>query len=162
LTAEEVGHCDVVEVTEIGSDRCTVFRQEAESSTATRTASIVLRAATLNYLDDLERAIDDGVNAIKSLTKDGRLLAGAAATETALAGQLQVFGDKTPGLAQYAIKKYAEALEVIPATLAENAGMDASETLAKLQGAHQAGLATFGVDIEVSPGGEGARVRRAW
>jgi T-complex protein 1 subunit theta len=93
----------------------------------TRTATIVLRGGTTNTLDDLERAIDDGVNVVKAAVKDARLVAGAGATEIELAKRLHAVGERTPGLNQYAIKKFAEAFEVIPRTLAENAGMDVSE-----------------------------------
>jgi len=118
---DEMGSIDVVETTEIGSDRVTVFRQESDTAT-TRTATIVLRGATQNHLDDVERAIDDGVNVIKALTKDSRLVPGAGATEMQLVERISHFADKTPGLPQYAIRKYAEAFEVIPRTLAEAAG----------------------------------------
>lgn len=120
-TAEEMGYCDIVESVEIGSDRCTVFRQDSES---TRTATIVLRGGTQNTLDDLERAIDDGVNVLKAVTRDTRLLAGAGAFEIELARLLHSVAESTPGINQYAINKFAEALEVIPRTLAENAGLD--------------------------------------
>jgi T-complex protein 1 subunit theta len=133
---DEMGSIDVVETTEIGGDRVTVFRQESETAT-TRTATIVLRGATQNHLDDVERAIDDGVNAIKAITKDPRLVAGAGATEMQLVERISHYADKTPGLPQYAIKKYAEAFEVIPRTLAESAGLDATEVLARLYTAHQ-------------------------
>ncbi|KAI9184459.1 T-complex protein 1 subunit theta [Blastocladiella emersonii ATCC 22665] len=143
--AEELGYCDVVETVEIGSDRVTVFRQENEK---TRTATIVLRGSTQNQLDDLERAVDDGVNTVKALTKDNRLVAGAGAAEIELALQLQALAAKTPGLNQYAIQKFAETLEVVPRTLAENAGLDATELVSKLYAAHQAGKANVGVNIE--------------
>jgi T-complex protein 1 subunit theta len=133
---DEMGSIDVVETIEIGGDRVTVFRQEHDTS-VTRTATIVLRGATQNHLDDVERAIDDGVNVIKAVTKDARLVPGAGATEMQLAERISAFADKTPGLAQYAIKKYAEAFEIIPRTLAESAGLDATEVLARLYTAHQ-------------------------
>jgi T-complex protein 1 subunit theta len=91
---------------------------------STKTATIVLRGGTQNTLDDLERAIDDGVNVIKAITRDSRLLAGAGAFEIELARLLHAVGETTPGLDQYAIQKFAEALEVITRTLAENAGSD--------------------------------------
>ncbi|CAO3663759.1 unnamed protein product [Umbelopsis ramanniana] len=147
--AEEMGYCDIVETVEIGGDRVTVFRQEDVDKS--RTSTIVLRGATQNHLDDLERAIDDGVNVIKAITKDNRLLAGAGASEMELNKRLQAVADKTPGLNQHAIKKYAEALEVIPRTLCENAGMDATEVLSRLYAAHfqEGGAgATIGVDVE--------------
>ncbi|QKX64259.1 uncharacterized protein TRUGW13939_11432 [Talaromyces rugulosus] len=133
---DEMGSIDVVETTEIGGDRVTVFRQE-DANTVTRTATIVLRGATQNHLDDVERAIDDGVNVVKAVTKDPRLIPGAGASEIQLAERVSAFADKTPGLAQYAIKKYAEAFEVVPRTLAESAGLDATEVLSRLYTAHQ-------------------------
>lgn len=149
-TAEEMGHCDVVETIEIGSDRCVVFRQEEES---TKTATIVIRGSTMNLLDDIERAIDDAVNVVKAVAKDGRLLAGAGAFEIELARRIRSYGEKTPGLNQYAITKFAEALEVVPRTLAENAGMDSTEVVSNLYAAHEKGDSTSGVDVESNEDG---------
>ena len=132
---DEMGTVDVVETTEIGGDRVTVFRQE-DSNAVTRTATIVLRGATQNHLDDVERAIDDGVNVVKAITKDPRLVPGAGATEIQLVERISNFADKTPGLPQHAIRKYAEAFEVVPRTLAESAGLDATEVLSRLYTAH--------------------------
>ena len=133
---DEMGTVDVVETTEIGGDRVTVFRQEDVNS-PTRTATIVLRGATQNHLEDVERAIDDGVNVVKAVTKDPRLVPGAGATEIQLVERISAFADKTPGLPQHAIRKFAEAFEVIPRTLAESAGLDATEVLSRLYTAHQ-------------------------
>lgn len=130
---DEMGKVDVVETLEIGGDRVTVFRQEND---ATRTATLVVRGATQNHLDDIERAVDDGVNVVKAITRDARLVPGAGATEMQLIERVSAFGDKTPELSQYSIKKYAEAFEVIPRTLAESAGLDATDVLARLYRAH--------------------------
>ena len=147
---DEMGSVDVVETLEIGGDRVTVFRQENES---TRTATLVIRGATQNHLDDIERAVDDGVNVVKAITRDPRLVPGAGATETQLVERIQAFGEKTPGLPQYAIKKYAEAFEVIPRTLAESAGLNATEVLSRLYAAHhKRDDWTTGVDIENEDG----------
>lgn len=145
---DETGSVDVVETVEIGGDRVTVFRQEDE---ATRTATLVLRGATQNHLDDVERAVDDGVNVVKAITKDPRLIPGAGCTEIQLAERLQAFGDKTAGLSQYSIKKFGEAFEVVPRTIAESAGLDATEVLSRLYAAaHKKEKWTTGVDIEVN------------
>ena len=130
---DEMGHINIVETLEIGGDRVTVFRQEND---ATRTATLVIRGATQNHLDDIERAIDDGVNVVKAITRDAKLVPGAGATEMQLIERISAFGDKTPDLTQHAIKKYAEAFEVIPRTLAESAGLDATEVLARLYASH--------------------------
>lgn len=96
----------------------------------------MLRGATQNHLDDVERAVDDGVNAIKAITRDPRMVPGAGAAEMQIIDKVNAIAEKTPGLSQYAIKKYAEAFEVIPRTLAESAGLDATEVLARLYTAH--------------------------
>ncbi|BCR83294.1 chaperonin-containing T-complex subunit CCT8 [Aspergillus chevalieri] len=150
---DEMGAVDVVETAEIGGDRVTVFRQEDVNS-PTRTATIVLRGATQNHLEDVERAIDDGVNVVKAITKDPRLVPGAGATEIQLVERISAFADKTPGLPQHAIRKFAEAFEVIPRTLAESGGLDATEVLSRLYTAHQSKGSseepywTTGVDLE--------------
>lgn len=146
---EEMGAIDIIETREIGGDRVTIFRQSEESTS--RTSTIVLRGATQNNLDDIERAIDDGINAIKGLVKDNRLLPGAGAVEAELVKMITQYGERTPGLMQLAIKNYAKAFEVVPRVLAETSGLDSSEVLSQLYAAHsvddQLGLVK-GVDID--------------
>jgi len=161
-TPEEAGFVDVFETIEIGGDRVTVLRQltpgdegfdPSSRSEKTRTATIVLRGATTNNLDDLERAIDDGVNVIKSLIKDPRLVSGAGATEMELAKKVDAYGSTLKGLSQHGVKKFASALEVIPRTLAENAlgGAEGNEVLSHLWAKHELkGGEAWGVDVEVS------------
>jgi len=144
-TPEELGRADIVTVEEIGSTRVTIFRQESDESGI---STIVVRASTSNLADDIERAIDDGVNVFKGLIKDPRFVPGGGATEIELAKRLQAFGDSTPGLAQYAIKKFGEAFEVVPRTLAENAGLKAIDVLSSLYAAHSKDQISDGLDIE--------------
>jgi T-complex protein 1 subunit theta len=141
----ELGYADVVEVRELSSRMVTVFRQDDDDSAI---ATIVLRGATINLLDDLERAIDDGVNVARVLCRDGRMVPGAGASEIELAHRLARFAESTPGLEQYAIAKYAEALEAFPRTLAENSGQSERDVITALYVAHAAGKSAQGVDIE--------------
>ncbi|PIL33771.1 hypothetical protein GSI_04396 [Ganoderma sinense ZZ0214-1] len=164
-TAEEAGFVDVFETIEIGGDRVTVLRQLVEGDAEydagsggekTRTATIVLRGATQNRLDDLERAVDDGVNVIKALIKDPRLVPGAGATELELAKRVEAYGNGLKGLAQHAVKRWAQALEVVPRTLAENAlgGAEGNEVVSKLYAKHEgADGAIWGVDVEAEVDG---------
>lgn len=143
-TPEEVGTASEVYCTEISSTTCTIFKRDEEDN---RIATIVLRGSTNNVLDDAERAIDDGVNTIKNITKNPAFCAGAGATEIHLASQLQTFAKFQPGLDQYAVERFGQAFEVIPRTLAENAGLNAEEIIAKLY-SETAKSPFYGIDVE--------------
>jgi len=81
--------------------------------------------------------------------KDPRLVPGAGATELELARRVEVYGAGLKGLNQHAVKKFATALEVVPSTLAENAGLDATEVISRLYAKHEKESdKTWGVDIE--------------
>ena len=144
-TPEEAGRCDDVFLSEIGDTPVVVFKQDREDNAV---ATIVIRGATANVMDDIERAIDDGVNCFKSLTRDARMVPGAGAVEIELAQRLASYGQTIPGLEQYAIKKFAEAFEVVPRTMAENAGIKATELVSNLYAAHASGGKNIGFDIE--------------
>jgi len=140
----DLGSCAHVYVKEIGSTRCTIFDHENQDS---KVGTIVVRGSTTNIMDDVERAIDDGINVVKSMTKDARFVPGAGATELLLADALATFGEAQPGLDQYAINKFGLALEVVPRTLAENAGLDATNMIAQMYAAHKAGKTGVGIDV---------------
>jgi len=146
-TPEEIGSCDLVAVDEIGSTKVTIFRNEHEGERA-GISTIVVRGSTQNVIDDIERAIDDGVNVFKSLVKDPRFVPGAGATEIELAKQLQAYADSTPGVIQYAMKKYGEAFEVIPRTIAETSGQKSIDVIASLYAAHAKGQSADGINVE--------------
>ena len=143
-TTEEMGYCDKVFVDELGDTGIVVFRNEGKDS---KIATIVIRGSTDNYMDDIERAIDDGVNTFKGLTRNGKFLPGGGATEIALAQRLSEYADTLPGLEQYAVRKFATALETFPKALAENTGVNATEVVNKLHLMHKSGGVTQGFDI---------------
>jgi T-complex protein 1 subunit theta len=147
-TPDEMGYVDEFSVEEIGSRPVSIFKQTKSLKDGCKLATILLRASTTNVLQDLERAVDDGVHACRQLCKDGRLVPGAGATEMELAVQIRNYADSCPGLDQYAIRAFAKTLEFCPKVLAENAGLSATHVLAGLSAAHANGNATAGVDIE--------------
>jgi chaperonin GroEL (HSP60 family) len=137
-TPEEEGWVDVYETVDFDGDRLTVLRQLVAGDPGfeksgkrgdgkakkIRTATIVLRGGgTAKILNDLESAIDNGMNLIKSLLTDRRLVPGAGATELELAKRMYVYGSKMKGQQRHAVKRFAMALEVIPRALAENAAV---------------------------------------
>ena len=129
LKPDEIGYADEVHFQEISSQKCIVFKRDQEEN---KMATIVLRGSTTHVLDDLERAIDDGVNTIKVLCRDQRLIPGAGATEINLAHKIIEFSKTQPGLDQYAIERFGQALEILPRIIAENAGHNAEKMIADL------------------------------
>lgn len=146
-TSAELGYADSVHTAELGDTAVVVFSLDGNES---RISTIIVRGATENFMDDIERSIDDGVNTFKGMTRDGRFVPGAGATEVELAAQVSDYAETLPGLEQYAVRKFATALETFPKTLAENSGNRASELLSKLYAAHKEGKKTYGFDIDVS------------
>lgn len=126
---DELGFAHEVHFKEISSKWCTIFRRDEEEN---KMATIVLRGSTNAMLEDTERAIDNGVNTVKSLLKDSRMVAGAGATEMYLAHEIQKFAKTQPGLDQYAVEKFGVSFEVIPRQLSENAGLKAEAIIANL------------------------------
>ncbi|CAD8076657.1 unnamed protein product [Paramecium sonneborni] len=126
---DELGTCDRVHVQEIGSQKVTIFEKQSDTC---KLATIVLRGATQNLLDDIERAIDDGVSCYRSLLKDSRFVYGGGATEIKLAQLLEQEANKIKSIDQYAYRQYAQAFEIIPRILIENAGLAQNEMMAQL------------------------------
>ncbi|KAK4392373.1 T-complex protein 1 subunit theta [Sesamum angolense] len=142
---DDLGYVDSVSVEEIGGARVTIVKNEQGGNSV---STVVLRGSTDSILDDLERAVDDGVNAYKAMCRDSRIVPGAAATEIELARRLKEFSFKETGLDQYAIAKFAESFEMIPKTLAENAGLNAIEIISSLYAEHASGNTKVGIDLD--------------
>ncbi|XP_027358032.1 T-complex protein 1 subunit theta [Abrus precatorius] len=142
---DDLGYVDSVSVEEIGGVRVTIVKNEEGGNSV---STVVLRGSTDSILDDLERAVDDGVNTYKAMCRDSRVVSGAAATEIELAKRVKEFSFKETGLDQYAIAKFAESFEMIPRTLAENAGLNAMEIISSLYAEHASGNTKVGIDLD--------------
>lgn len=143
----EIGVCENVAEVEYGDTTVMNF-QRAEGETANM-STIIVRASSKNLLDDAERAINDGVNVYRQLTRDPRLVPGGGATEIMLAKQISEYADTISGLEQYAIRAYAEAFEIVTGSLAKNSGRLATEVNAELYAAHSEGKALMGVNVQM-------------
>lgn len=142
---DDLGYVDSVSVEEIGGVRVIIVKNEEGGNSV---STVVLRGSTDSILDDLERAVDDGVNTYKAMCRDSRIVPGAAATEIELARRVKEFSFKETGLDQYAIAKFAESFEMVPKTLAENAGLNAMEIISSLYAEHASGNSKVGIDLE--------------
>lgn len=147
-TEEEAGWADRVDTIEVGGTICTVFKQTPAHQHRSRLATVILRGATAAGLDDVERAIEGALATVRSLGKDSRLVPGAGATEIEIARQVAAWGETVPGIAQHAIRAYAESFEAIPRVLAMNGGLDGTQVVAKLYWAHGQGQTRTGVLLD--------------
>ena len=102
-----------------------------------KASSIVLRGSTRYVTEQISRALDDALGVVAATIEEGKVLIGGGACEIDLVKQLREYGESVSGREQLAILKYAEALEVIPRTLIENAGLDTINLIADLKAAHE-------------------------
>ncbi|SJK86353.1 T-complex protein 1 subunit theta [Babesia microti strain RI] len=133
-TKDDLGSVSSIDVIEMSSQKVTII-----NATDNRVVSIILKGATMNVLDELERAIDDGICCIKSMTKDARFLAGAGSTEMELSVQLTNWAKQLSGMEKHSALKFAEALQIIPNTLAANEGFNAADVVTLLYASHVKG-----------------------
>ncbi|WP_089804563.1 thermosome subunit beta [Halogeometricum rufum] len=115
--------------------------------------TMLLRGSTDHVVDELERGVEDALDVVATTVSDGRVLAGGGATEVELASRLRDYADSVSGREQLAVEAFADALELVPRVLAENAGLDSIDTLVDLRAAHEdgderAGLNVFSGEVE--------------
>lgn len=142
---EEIGIAEFLGVEEYGGQLVTVLRGKDSD-----VASIVLRGASRPFLEEIERAINDGVAIVKSCTKNNEFLAGAGAVEMELAQQIEAYSATLSGLEQYSVEQFAQAMTTFGIIIAENAGQNAMETYAQLHADHKANKRNHGVDVTVT------------
>ncbi len=133
LSADKLGSAGHVYLDKLFDHELT-FIEECENPKA---SSIVLRGSTRYVTEQISRAIDDALGVVAATIEEGKVLIGGGACEIDLVKQLRDYGESVSGREQLAILKYAEALEVIPRTLIENAGLDTINLIADLKAAHE-------------------------
>jgi len=144
LSAKDLGKAGLVEERKIGDDRMT-FVTECKNPKA---VSILIRGGTEHVVDELERALHDALSVVKVALEDGKITAGGGASATEIAIQLREFAPTVGGREQMAIEAFADAIEVVPRTLAENAGLDPIDMMIKVRAAHKKGMMYAGIDVE--------------
>ena len=109
--------------------------------------TLLLRGSTEHVVDELERGIGDALDVVAQCVSDGRVLAGGGAVEVEVARRVRDYADGVSGREQLAVEAFADALELVPRMLAENAGLDSIDTLVDLRAAHEDGNETAGLDV---------------
>jgi len=143
LQESDVGtQCGLFEVRKIADEYFSFF----EECINPKACTILLRGASKDVLNEVERNLHDAMGITRNIILDPRLCPGGGATEMAVAHAIQVQSQKVEGLQQYAFRAVGEAIEVIPKTLATNAGAHTVRVLTELRSKHAAGLHTFGID----------------
>jgi thermosome len=112
-----------------------------------KAVSIIIRGGTEHVIDELERGIHDALMVVGVVVKDKKIVAGGGAPETELSLQLRQYASTIGGRIQLAIEAFASSLEIIPRTIAENAGLDSIDMLVAIRAEHEAGHRTFGLNV---------------
>ena len=146
LSEDDLGFAGSVAQKDIGGDE-RIFVEDVEDA---KSVTLVLRGGTEHVVDEVERAVDDSLGVVRTTLADGHVVPGGGAPETELALALRDFADSVGGREQLAVEAFADALEVIPRTLAENAGLDPIDSLVDLRARHDGG--EFGAGLDARSG----------
>jgi len=148
LTSKELGHAGLLEQDRDGDQGKTYLRD----CKGAKSVSIVLRGGTEHVVDNIERAMDDGLKVVKCVVEDGKIVAGGGAPEAEVALGLRSYASSIGGREQMAIMAFADALEEIPRTIARNAGMDTIDSILNLRAKHaenkNAGINVYSGEVE--------------
>lgn len=143
LKASDLGNAEMVEERKIGGDQMT-FVTGCKNPKA---VSILIRGGTEHVIDEIERSLDDAISVIGLALEDGVLVSGGGSTAVEIALKLREYAASVGGREQIAIDQFANAMEIIPTTLAENAGLDPIDILIELRKAHKNGKKNAGINV---------------
>jgi chaperonin GroEL (HSP60 family) len=143
LTGKDLGAADLVEERKVETDKW-VF---VEGCKHPKSVTILIRGGSQRVVDEAERSIHDALMVTKDVLEKPAIVAGGGAPEVHVAGKLSEWASTLSGREQLAAQKFAEALESIPLTLAENAGMDPIDTMTDLRSKQSKGSKWTGVDV---------------
>ena len=143
VTPDDLGYAGLVEEKKVGGDNMT-FVTGCHNPKA---VTILLRGGTDHVVDSITAALEDALRVVAVAIEDEKLVAGGGSPEVEVSLRLQEYAATLEGREQLAVKAYAEALEIIPRTLAENAGLDPIDMLMELRSQHEKGVKTAGLNV---------------
>ncbi|MDD1774401.1 MAG: thermosome subunit, partial [Methanobacterium sp.] len=142
LTLEDLGEAGLVHEKKISGEDM-IFVEGCKDPKA---VTLLVRGSTEHVVDEIERAVEDAIGVVAATVEDGKVVAGGGAAEIAIAKGLKDYADTISGREQLAVAAFAEAMEVVPKTLAENAGLDSIDSLVDLRAAHEKSI-YMGLDV---------------
>ena len=142
ITEKDLGHADLVQQKKVETDKW-VFIEGCKNP---HSVTVLIRGGSQRVIDEVDRSIHDSLMVVKDVIETPSIVTGGGSAEAYLAGQLNEYADSFDGREQLAIKQYAEALESIPLTIAENAGMDPIDSIISLRAKQNSGKNTTGIN----------------
>jgi archaeal chaperonin len=143
IKPSDLGYAALVEERRIGDDKMTFI----EGCKHPKAVTILIRGGTQRMTAEAERSIHDALCVIRDLIEEPKIVAGGSAPELEMAGVLKKYAETLPGREQLAVRIFAEALEAIAVTLAENAGLDPIDILSELRSRHEKGETWAGIEV---------------
>jgi len=150
ITEKDLGHADLVQQKKVETDKW-VFIEGCKNP---HSVTVLIRGGSQRVIDEVDRSIHDSLMVVKDVIETPSIVTGGGSAEAYLAGQLNEYADSFDGREQLAIKQYAEALESIPLTIAENAGMDPIDTIISLRAKQNNGKKGAGINARESKIGD--------
>jgi len=133
LKSEDLGDAGIVEERKVGDDKM-IFVEKCKEP---RSVAVLIRAGLERMVDEADRAMNDALSVVADVVEDNKIVAGGGATESEIAKVLRAYATKVGGREQLAIEAFADSLEIVPKTLAENAGLESIDILVGLRAAHE-------------------------
>ncbi|UCH03212.1 MAG: TCP-1/cpn60 chaperonin family protein [Candidatus Bathyarchaeota archaeon] len=143
LTKDDLGKAKLVEERKLGDDKWVFI----EGCVNPKAVSLLIRGGTEKIIDETERSFHDAISVVRDVVQKAKVVAGGGAPEMEVAGKLRKWAEGLSGRVQLAALNFAEALEVIPTTLAENAGLDPIDIIVDMRARHEKGEKWAGVDV---------------
>ena len=143
LTESDLGYAELVEERKIGDDKMTFI----EGCKNPRSVAILIRGGTERLVDEAERSVHDALCVVRDVVQEPKILAGGGSPEMEVARALRDYAESLPGREQLAVQSFSEAIEAVPLTLSENAGLDPIDILSELRARHEKGEKWAGVDV---------------
>ncbi|MBE0519810.1 TCP-1/cpn60 chaperonin family protein [Candidatus Bathyarchaeota archaeon] len=143
INPADIGYASLVEERKIGNDKMTFV----EGCKNPRAVTILIRGGTERIVDEAERSLHDALCVVRDIVEEPKVLAGGGAPELEVSRGLKKYAGMLPGREQLAVECFAEALETVPVTLTENAGLDPIDVLSELRARHEKGETWAGIEV---------------